>query len=186
MNKVDKETLYKLYVIDKKPMHIISKELGVAIGTVFNYMHKFGIKARDKEATFTFKGRKRTEAEKRRISEIHKGKVLTEETKKKISESRFKGGVGHKKQREDGYVAIYFPDHPNSNKDGYVMEHVLVVECAIGRHLKEDECVHHINRIRDDNRLSNLRIMTKSEHMSFHSKERWRNRKKGSDDLSTK
>lgn len=38
----------------------------------------------------------------------------------------------------------------------------------------EDECVHHINHKRDDNRLCNLRLMTKSEHMSMHMKERFK------------
>lgn len=87
------------------------------------------------------------------------------------------GGIGHKKKRSDGYVFIYFPDHPMSTKDGYVMEHDLVMEALIGRHLKGNECVHHINEIRDDNRKENLMLMTKSEHMSLHSKKRWEKRR---------
>ena len=58
------------------------------------------------------------------------------------------------------------------------MKHILVVEKAIGRHLNDNECVHHINHVRDDNRIENLRLMTVSEHMSMHMKERHENRRK--------
>ena len=96
-----------------------------------------------------------------------------------MSESAKNGGIGHKKKRCDGYIAVYFPDHPNSTKDGYIMEHDLVMECLIGRHLKSDEVVHHINRVRDDNRKENLQLMTIKEHASFHMKERYELKKGG-------
>lgn len=44
-----------------------------------------------------------------------------------MSEAQKKGGIGHKKLHTDGYLYIYFPDHPKSSKDGYIMEHVLVM-----------------------------------------------------------
>ena len=50
-------------------------------------------------------------------------------------------------------------------------------------YLEDNKCVHHINFDIADNRIDNLRLMTKSKHMSYHSKLRWQN-KKGSDDLS--
>ena len=83
---------------------------------------------------------------------------------------------GHEKKRRDGYIKVYAPDHPHCTADGYVMKHILVVEKEIGRYITKDECVHHINRIRDDNRIENLRLMTKSDHMSMHMKERYANR----------
>jgi hypothetical protein len=56
------------------------------------------------------------------------------------------------------------------------MEHDLVMEVLIGRHLYDYECVHHINGIRNDNRKENLMLMTKSEHASYHNKKRWEER----------
>ena len=50
------------------------------------------------------------------------------------------------------------------------MEHILVMEALLGRHLYDHECVHHINEIKSDNRKENLQLMTKSEHMSLHIK----------------
>lgn len=174
---IDREFLYDLYVAQGKPMHTIADELNISIGTVFNYCRKYDIPTRDQKETFTFKGRKLSKEQIARMSKIHKGKIVSEETRKRISESAKRGGVGHKKIRSDGYIKIYFPDHPKSTADGYIMEHILVMECLLGRHLYDDECVHHINKVRNDNRKENLKLMTKSEHMSLHMKERHENRR---------
>jgi len=79
---------------------------------------------------------------------------------------------GHEKRRTDGYVVAFVPDHPHATAEGYVAKHTLIMERSIGRFLREDEVVHHINHIRDDNRLENLRLMTRKEHQSMHMKER--------------
>lgn len=47
-------------------------------------------------------------------------------------------------------------------------EHILVAEKKIGRRLKEDEVVHHINGDKTDNRPENLQVMTNSEHVKLH------------------
>ena len=53
------------------------------------------------------------------------------------------------------------------------------MEQHIGRYLKDDEVVHHKNKIRNDNRIENLQLMTFKEHASFHMKERRKSKKKG-------
>ena len=120
-----------------------------------------------------FLGKTHSEKAKAIIGERHRGKIVSEETRIKMSNAKKEGGIGHKKKRSDGYVAIYFPDHPKSNKDGYIMEHDLVMECLIGRHLNDDEVVHHKNKKRDDNRKENLELMTFKGHARLHMKERW-------------
>ena len=47
-------------------------------------------------------------------------------------------------------------------------EHRAVVEAEIGRRLRRDEIVHHINGDKRDNRLSNLVIMDLAEHSRLH------------------
>lgn len=57
-----------------------------------------------------------------------------------------------------GYKKIYKPSHPNSSKSGYIPEHRLVMSEALGRTLRKDETIHHINGDRLDNRLENLEL----------------------------
>ncbi|MFA5381901.1 MAG: HNH endonuclease signature motif containing protein [Candidatus Micrarchaeia archaeon] len=49
-----------------------------------------------------------------------------------------------------------------------VLEHQYIMEQHIGRPLKFDEIVHHINKNRLDNRIENLQLMTRSQHTTFH------------------
>ena len=50
--------------------------------------------------------------------------------------------------------------------------HRVLVESHIGRLLKDDEVVHHVNGDPSDNRLENLVIMDYDDHMAYH---RWIN-----------
>lgn len=70
-----------------------------------------------------------------------------------------------------GYILVNCPGHPFCNNRGYVREHRLVMEKKIGRYLKPIEKVHHINGIKDDNRIENLELFDNlSEHTKHHVK----------------
>ena len=86
---------------------------------------------------------------------------------------RWKGG--RVKSRE--YVDIRIPkDHPmismSPKGKNTIPEHRLVVALAIGRPLESWEHVHHINGIKNDNRLENLQIVSPDKHCSITALER--------------
>ena len=59
---------------------------------------------------------------------------------------------------EKGYVMIRNSSHPRARKNGYVLEHILVMETILGRSLTEHERVHHKNHDPADNRPQNLQL----------------------------
>lgn len=67
-----------------------------------------------------------------------------------------------------GYVLVHMPGHPMAWKSGYVAEHRLVASAALGRPVRSDEDVHHINGIKDDNSPDNLFAMNKADHRKTH------------------
>jgi len=74
---------------------------------------------------------------------------------------------------KNGYIAIYSPKHPNKTERGYVREHRLVMEKQIGRLLRSEEVVHHINGNKQDNRIENLKLYSSNkEHKQIEHKNR--------------
>lgn len=47
-------------------------------------------------------------------------------------------------------------------------EHRFIIEQFLGRKLKRNEVVHHINGNKNDNRIENLQLMSLSEHSKLH------------------
>ena len=69
--------------------------------------------------------------------------------------------VGSRNKDVNGYVRIKITE----GKGEWAKEHVLVMEQYLGRKLVAGESIHHINGVRDDNRIENLCLcQNKSEH----------------------
>lgn len=120
---------------------------------------------------------KKTNAVVRKIGESLKDKKHSEEHKRKNSEARkgkknyrWKGG---KTITKEGYIEILKPNHPFANCRGYIFEHRLVMEKEIGRYLKPEEVVHHIDGNPANNAEKNLKLFAcTNEHTAFHNNQK--------------
>jgi hypothetical protein len=81
--------------------------------------------------------------------------------------SNWKGGVSYDRGRK----LIHSPTHPKPDRDKYCYEYRLIIEKYLGRYLNGSEIVHHINGDHTDNRIENLQVMTRREHILLHKKQ---------------
>ena len=68
---------------------------------------------------------------------------------------------GGRSKVNGGYIKVL--DSRKYHKGGasrYILEHRLVMEKKVGRELKRNEIVHHLNGIRGDNRPGNLEMIS--------------------------
>lgn len=80
-----------------------------------------------------------------------------------MSKWSYKGGSLHQ-----GYKLIYSPTRPSAKGNRYIFEHRLVMEKFLGRYLKPEEHIHHINKNKLDNRIENLKVVSNKEHQAIH------------------
>ena len=80
----------------------------------------------------------------------------------------WKGGI----KKSDGYIWIYLPNNKFHFKGNYVRRSHLVWFAYHGEIIENPFMIHHINEIRDDDRIENLQKITFSKHQKIHSKTR--------------
>ncbi|MCK5605059.1 HNH endonuclease [Candidatus Pacearchaeota archaeon] len=142
----------------------VSKEIGIPQSTLrFRFKNKGILRSRGEAI--------RLAAKKGKLGSGLRGKkrIFTEEWKENIRQGKLKHGLKYAiglSKKSNGYIEI--TRGANKGKG----QHVVIMERFIGRQLEVDECVHHMNEIRDDNRLCNLQLMTRSEHMKLHANKR--------------
>ncbi len=91
--------------------------------------------------------------------------------KRKEQTYQWKGG---RRSRKDGYTYVIVPDNypypAYQKKSGtkYALEHRVIMEQHLGRYLKPEEVIHHIDGNPQNNDLGNLQLFaSQSEHISI-------------------
>ena len=147
---ITKDDLVKYYIDNKMTCHQVAEIYGCSWSTILEALKRLNVPVRKPLS----------------------GKELA---KKYGHQTRFKDGHESliirkdKVKSGDGYIYCLAEDHPNATGTGHVKEHRLVMEKHIGRYLTKEEVVHHINEIKDDNRIENLLLCAnRAEHNGYH------------------
>ena len=138
----------------------ISKDTGYASSSIYRILKKAGVKTRGLSESHKehFRRLRATERGDKR-------KPLSKAHRENLSKSLLKYADSHARGtmiRPDGYV--WFTRGPNAQR----AVHVVIMEERIGRRLRNDECVHHIDGVRTNNNEDNLALVTWSGHTRLH------------------
>lgn len=124
-----------------KSLREIAKELGISYGCIRWYIDRYEIKKKDRKTAYY-------------------------DALKKRGNKGFNWSGGRYKIH--GHWMVYKPKHPNSNTRGYIYEHRLIMSEKLGRPLKKDEIVHHIDGNKENNKSKNLQVMTMGGRNKYH------------------
>ena len=142
-----------------------------------------------KSRTGYWTGKKRSEETRRKISETLSGRkrTLSKDGKRKMMQKlsgknnyNWKGG---KPITREGYVLVKAYNHPHANSSHYVLEHRIKMENHLRKHkpnsrflvtingkkyLDKSVNVHHIDRNKSNNHISNLVCIYGRDHIKIH------------------
>jgi transposase len=167
----DREALRAAYN-ELKSMAKVAKHFGVSKKLIMNNMNKHGLQRNPQRKPLNVSELARLFRGGTTIKTLAQKYSVSEATiKNRLRERGIQTDTFHKgyKVKDSGYIQVLLPNHPRADKSGYVPEHTLVMENHIGRYLKKNEVVHHINGVKGDNRIENLRLMTDFQHKCMHS-----------------
>lgn len=142
----------------------VADRFGVSRSVARYHLHKAGVLRSRSEGV-------RKAARDGRLGSGNRGKSLTfsREHCRAISEGRLRwadaGNAIGVSLKPNGYVEYTRGEHKGRSV------HVVAMEERLGRALRGDECVHHIDGDRTNNQDNNLALVTRSGHARLHRRE---------------
>lgn len=167
---VDEAQLRALYVSDRMSLPLVAQRMSLSMSTLRTRLLAMGVLRARADAI-------RVAKDQGRLGVWARGKkrVFTQEWKNNIAfAARCRGeesAVGFS-VKPSGYVV-----HTRGPNKGRAV-HITIVEAEIGRRITAHEVVHHVDHDRSNNALSNLQLMTRSEHARLHALENITQRKR--------
>lgn len=149
----------------------------LACGKDFEVTPAWARSGRRKYCSRTCHGRANLAGRRRGVAHTDeaRGKMRDAATGKFLREnsSQWKGG---RFRDRSGYVHVMVEGLPEPDRTlarqttgrRYILEHRAVAATILGRPLRRDEIVHHLNGVKDDNRPENLMVVERGVHSREH------------------
>ena len=149
-----REIGHELNLSEEQVRYIIKEKLGISL-------RKIGNRSR------TWTSKEIEILSNSNLTDYEKVKLLPNRTDAAVRKQRRRMGldsravVFNRQFENNGYVHV-------RRDGGYKRRNREVAEQKIGRKLRDDEIVHHINGVKTDDRPENLHVCTRAEHTAIH------------------
>lgn len=157
--KITLDKFKNLFYEQNKTIQEIANFFQCHISSVSSFRQRYNLPVRGWANGHPFKGKIHSAETRERISKNRKGVTAKEKN------PNWKGG---KSIASSGYKVIRVPDNTPNSYRGYMKEHRYVMQQHIGRPLRNNEDIHHIDRDKLNNDISNLIIISSSNHAKLH------------------
>jgi len=144
-NRISKQILEDLYIKEQLSARMIASKLSLEPSSVYRDLVYYGLNRSTSEAL---------------IVAHNNGRQIGRDLSG-ANNPQWKGG----RLNKQGYIKILKPQHHRADCSGYVWEHVLVWEEFNQKQISKDMIIHHLNGDKKDNRIENLVVMARSEHI---------------------